>query len=436
MSSVAAKRILGGIAWVGAMLLTAPAWSQDRYLPPAAIPSSPSALPFQSGLSSKDYLRLMAEANEARGISAFPSPQAPPVQLASAPIPPAETMPSPTSPVPSSSLPVSPSENLPLPTSVHPFVQNGEIRAAEEAVVSASPSTMGGAAIADRSALARGNSPKLSVGYDTLWMRRAGDAGTSWSTGGGLGEFGEDRASQFRVGWYSNPMERYEFVSLGSLVWRRADEHVGPVDSVLLPSMSEPAWHESFQQSLQHQQSHTARLRSYALNKRWITDDLGNYFIGLQVIDYDEEYRLQTIDVDGAGAFGLSTNNLLAGLQGGLELWHPLSQRLSVGGQGILGLYGNFADGDWRVDVANAGGLVRSDRRFQTAASFGLDAKARYQLTSRLHAYGSYRWWYLAGMATVDDQTVGPLASDTPFAMSTDAGFLLQGAVIGLEIVF
>jgi hypothetical protein len=39
-------------------------------------------------------------------------------------------------------------------------------------------------------------------------------------------------------------------------------------------------------------------------------------------------------------------------------------------------------------------------------------------------------------MATVDDQTIGPLAIDAPFALSTDAGFLIHGATCGLEFVF
>jgi len=36
----------------------------------------------------------------------------------------------------------------------------------------------------------------------------------------------------------------------------------------------------------------------------------------------------------------------------------------------------------------------------------------------------------------VDDQTMGLLAPDTPFALSTDAGFLIHGATCGLEFVF
>jgi hypothetical protein len=423
-----AKRILGGIAWACAlplvMMMTTFASGQDAMMdPPHPAPSlspptpqianslqqqpSRQVLSFQPGLSSKDYLRLMAEATSFDPDVRLATAGSSGPTLAGTT---SETF-APTSSLPEESLATRPN----LSTSVHSGVQKD-----------LGPSSAG----------SQVPSPRFSLSYENVWLRRSGDEGTSWSSGGALGPIGEDQAAIFRIGWYSNPMERCEFAYTGSLVWHRSALHSQPTTSLLTPSGSEPDWFPSFQNSLQHEQGHTARLRSYELNKRWITDDLGNYFLGLNIIDYGEIYGLRSLDSDGSGLLGLSTSNLLAGLQGGLELWHPLSQRLALGGQGVIGLYGNFADGDWHVAVEDEVLLRRGDERFQTAAGFGLNAKGRYQFTSRLYAYGSYRWWYLAGMATVDDQTIGPLALDTPFGLSTDAGFLIHGATCGLEFVF
>lgn len=407
MNTAMAKRILGGIAWAWSVLLSHSAMGQYGYLPPAATPIASSAQQaFPPGMSSKDYLRLMAEANETRlasEASPRPVPQVPETKHG---IQEVLALPSPIPASPLPGVPVAPQVAEPFSTPATP---------------NPAPASAG---------------PRFSATVEHIWLRRSGDEGTSWSSGGSLGGFGEDRSTAYRLGWYSNPMERYEFAFLGSMVWSRNEEHLGPVSGLFAPSMLQPAWFDSFQDSQRHEQFHKARLRSYELNKRWITDDLGNYFIGLHTIDYQETYRLQSFDADGAGALGLSTTNLLAGLQGGMELWRPISQRIAIGGQGLCGLYGNFADGDWQVDAENAGSFRRGDEKFQLAASIGLDAKVRYQFTSRSQAFAGYRWWYLAGMATVDDQTIGPLANDTPFALSTDAGFLLQGATCGLEILF
>jgi hypothetical protein len=441
MKYFVANRILGGIAWACAlpifMLLTQCALGQDGANDPIQShppnwhpPNWPSTnpvprpiRPFEPGLSSKDYLRLMAEANEsglgttAQSIPSGAPPLEPKVRLATA----ASTDRSFASAIPEASAPIPSTVDASAATitnestSVQPVVQKEF-----------------GAPIAESGS----PNPRLSVSYDNVWLRRSEDEGTSWSSGGALGPIGEDRATWIRLGWYSNPMERYEFAYLGSLVWHRSAVHSQPNNSLLTSTDSEPDWFASFQNSLQHDQSHTARLRSYELNKRWLTDDLGNYFLGLSIIDCEESYGLRTHDSDGSGRLGLSTSNLLAGLQSGLELWHPLSQRFAVGGEGILGLYGNVADGVWQVDVDDEAILRREDRSFQTAAGFGLNAKGRYQFTSRLYAFGSYRWWYLAGLATVDDQTIDPLASDEPIALSTDAGFLLHGVTCGLEFVF
>jgi hypothetical protein len=437
------KRILGGIAWTCAILLM-----------PSASAQSGAAQP--PGLTSKDYLRLMAEANEARDaalaaqgltpgviptqqpLPQFPMPQAPPPPQIS-------SLPSSTPYTPPSQAPVQQAPVQPLPvhqsswqqnrtevtTPVQPIVPNQAVPMPQ--TVAPTPASHGW--MVKPSPYGTAN-PTLSASIEHFWLRRQGDNGTTWSNGGLMGSLGEDTAGGYRFGWYLNPMERYEFAFLGSFVWERSAEYSGPVNSWLNPSASEPAWFDSFQGSQEHEQTHTARLRSYELNKRWITDDLGNHFFGLQIIDYQEMYGLESQDPDGDADLGLETTNLLIGLQTGIELWRPISQRIALGGQAFAGLYGNFADGGWRVEVEETDRIARGDEGSQIAGSFGFDAKVRYQWNSRWQAFGGYRWWYLAGVATVDDQTIGPLASDTPFALSTDAGFLLQGATFGIELLY
>jgi hypothetical protein len=251
-----------------------------------------------------------------------------------------------------------------------------------------------------------------------------------------MGPFGEDWGNAYRIGWYANSMERYEFAFLGTLDWQRSQVGAGPVDSWMTADPNQSNWLDPFNQATSHLQSQSARFLSFELNHRWITDDLGNYFVGFHAIDYQEVYRLESEGLSNQGILSMDTHNLLAGVQGGLELWRPISQRMAIGGQGTVGLYGNFAEGGWNVDGGGSGQLGRGDDAFQTAATFGLDAKMRYQVTTRLNLFASYRWWYLAGLATIDDQASGPLGAANPWILSTDAGFLLQGATCGLEVVF
>ena len=445
MQHTMTKRILGGIAWKCAMLftvlLTHSASSQEGYgyaNPSSTGLNSRPILTFQPGLSSKEYLRLMAEAN-ASEISAT-SHVGSEAQLESTSISTASA----ATPI---AIPTVAS-NETVTTSVHRFMNNemedkrGLQSNQNRVSLQSDPAAKPWIQSPYPNSHAGTFSPFLSVAYENVWMRRAGDEGIPWSTSGVLGAWGEDRATLVRLSYYRNPMERYEVAFLGSLVWHRNATSTQPANNSFSPSDPESVGLEgfqnleNFQNSMQHQHSHTARFRSYEWNKRWITDDLGNYFFGLNVIDYEENYGLQSTDSDGSGWLGMSTSNLLAGMHGGLEIWHPLSQRFAVGGQSILGLYGNFAEGAFSVDVPDQDRFLREDEKFQIAGGFGLNAKARYQFNSRLYAFGSYRWWYLAGMAEVGDQTIGSLVAQTPFSLSTDAGFLLHGATCGLEFVY
>ena len=265
-------------------------------------------------------------------------------------------------------------------------------------------------------------------------MRRPGDESLTLSQAGELGSFGSDLASEISIGYLTNPIDCYEFTYLGSLNWNRGLESTGPVNTQL--SSSDLQWMAPFQNADAIQQSHSAGLRQYGLNRRWLTDDIGNSTLGLRMIDYREEYRLRSTKGGSQGLYGLDSGNLLVGLASGMELWRPVSQRVAFGGSIDGGLYANFADAGIVAD--NGQGRVSSvdDQDLSLAASLGLHLRARYQLRSWAGLYGGYRWMVLSGLATVDDQAPPPLSDSMVLSTSSDSTILFHGFDAGLELKF
>lgn len=275
---------------------------------------------------------------------------------------------------------------------------------------------------------------RFVASYFSNWLERTGDTSMSFSQSGSLGSFGTDQAGRFSLGYMVDPMECYEVSFLGSLSWNRELQSMGPVDSTL--QSDDPVWLTHLQQATSQQQFHSATLRSYSLHKRLITDDLGNSYFGLGVIDYAEQYTLLSNGSSGSASMNIDTSNLWVGAQGGLELWRPLSQRLSVGAQGNAGLYANFADADWRADSGTGLTLNTSADKWNLAFLVGVNARARYRFNSYCAAYGGYEWTYLGGLATVDQQPIQTLSTTPSWNLTTNAGFLLQGAQCGLEFQY
>jgi len=265
-------------------------------------------------------------------------------------------------------------------------------------------------------------------------MRRPGDESYTLSQGGQLGTFGSDQANQITLGYLTNPIDCYEFSYLGSLRWNRTLESTGPVNSLI--SSNDPSWRAPFQNADLHQQNHSAGYRQYDLNRRWLTDDIGNSSLGLRLIDYSEQYGLRSVKGAQEGLYQIDTSNLLVGLASGMELWRPLSQRLAYGGAIDGGLYANFADAS--VDARNTSGKQVStmDEDLSLAASFALHLKARYQLRSWAGLYAGYRWMVITGLASVDDQAPEPLADFISLSTSSDATILFHGFDVGLELKF
>ncbi len=478
-SIVLAALIWSGLGWT---MASGQFWSPPAASPGSATPASapmpspvpPAQLP-STAMTSKDYLKLMAEVEEARAMQtganvpaqsaanppaagwpenwSVPQTTSNPSRVAPAPtISMPDTMPArapiampPPSNVPSASvgsgvLPPSAGLGIPPTTSAQSFVNT--------AVDSVPPTTISNGSgqleytgmpesVPRATSMSTADVPHVMVGAEAIWLRREGDRSTSYSQGGELGSFGEDFSGLVRVAWYWNPMERTEFAFMGPLEWNRFQGSPGPVDSLLQAGANEPNWLDAFQGALGHQQTFLARLRSYELNRRWITDDLSNCYFGFHAMDYEESYALISQGIhDNTGQLQLDTRNLLAGVQGGMELWRPISQRIAIGGQSSMGLYGNFADRSMGVSSTSGPTLSSQDDAFQIAASVRFDAKLRYQLTSRVQFFGAYSWWYLGGLATVDDQSVPLLQSNATLSTSTDAGFLLQGVTLGTEMVF
>ena len=468
---------------VSAVLLgtTADLWGQT--------PTSPEP----NALTSKDYLRLMEEANLAAGIApvggsfvgakprpngslptppsaaapsaAFPSAAFPPSAspfpgLPTSTLPSEATMPKPGAPrsmrlpPPQTATQLAPPPQSPTapypqaaeaPTSLPSMVAAPEVTASPQGLFAPEtplpqnyqpqayqPQTY--QAIDRPLESARWTGPRWVGRYASIGMRRPGDESLTYSQAGPLGTFGSDLASEVSVGYLTNPMDCYEFSYLGSLNWNRANESTGPISSSL--SSLDPQWLDPFQNADLHQQHHSAEYRQYGLARRSLTDDIGNSTLGMRVIDYSEQYRLRSLASGGEGRYELDTGNLLVGIASGMELWRPLSQRMALGGAIDGGLYANFAEARNQASDGNGRDASVLDQDLSLAASLGVHLRARYQLRSWAGLYGGYRWMLLSGVATVDDQAPSPLADTLWLSTSSDASLLFHGFDVGLEFKF
>ena len=400
-------------------------------------------------LTSQDYLKLMEQANAAAGIQAsggnFPGAKArprgsletpPPVaspqqQFASVspsagqirpdavqPLAPVPTAAIPTAAMPTAAIPTAAMPTAPMPSPVQSFEPQASRLPTARALPPSQPWT----------------GPHWVGRYATVGLRRPGDESYTLSQAGQLGTFGSDLANQITIGYLTNPIDCYEFSYLGSLNWNRGLDSTGPVNSSV--SSNDPQWLAPFQDADLHQQKHSAGYRQYDLNRRWLTDDIGNSSLGLRMIDYSEQYGFRSVRGTQEGLYRIDTSNLLVGMASGMELWRPISQRLAVGGAIDGGLYANFADAS--IDARTSGGkrAFAGDEDLSLAASFGVHLRTRYQLRSWAGLYGGYRWMVLSGLATVDDQAPVPLSDNISLSTSSDATILFHGFDVGLELKF
>lgn len=439
----------------------------------ANLPEQTAAESQPGPLTSEDYLRLMEQANLAAGIQPVggsfvgakprprgsleqptqpmvsqpmvslppealvpePARQALPTTPLAAPFVPASAVSPPFAPASAVSAPLAPANPVSAPLAPASQAILGPVSGPQSNLPQSPWQTLSPVPTSTPAPLTKSwIGPRWVGRYAAVGMRRPGDESLTFSAGGPLGTFGSDLASEITVGYMTNPIDCYEFTYLGSLNWNRSLDSSGPVNSLL--SSSDPSWLTHFQNADLHQQTHSALYRQYGLNRRWLTDDIGNSSIGLRVIDYSEQYRLRSSTSTGQGLYGLDTSNLLVGLASGMELWRPVSQRAALGGSIDGGLYANFAQASNQASDGNGRSVSVDDQDLSLAASLTVHLRARYQLRSWAGLYGGYRWMVVSGLATVDDQAPEPLSNAMSLSTSSDATILLHGFDAGLELKF
>ena len=275
------------------------------------------------------------------------------------------------------------------------------------------------------------NQPNFQVGYEVLGFRRSNDSVGPYTQAQELRRFDQEVSARYTFSRLLGGTERIEFKFAGPFHWDKLSSTLGPVDSNF-PSLLA----SSFDQSDIHRQSHHIRLSSYELNRCWSSDELSNFYYGLRVIDHAEGFRLDASKGIDNSSFQLSANNLLAGGQIGLSLFRPISQRLSVGIDGGLGLYGNFARGSLRAVQGSTTLLDTSDSRLRITSMFTTGGRVNYRLSQNVAANAGYEYWYFPGLATAADQQLSSNAQLTALALRTGDDQLFRGWAFGLSARF
>ena len=403
----------------------------------------PSPQPPAGGLSSKDYLRMMEQANERSGISAtggnYRGAHPRPTGSLDQPVP------NPASPAPYTAVESYPSGNYNFgnPNEVDPSVVDRNV--VNPNAVNYNPANhnvrnrpVGSMSVPKAASF---DGPRWTMRYSPVWIHRSGDENLTYTQGTTLSPFGADFGSDITVGYMANPMDSYEFSFLGSLRWNRSQSSVGPVNASLVSV--DPEWLTNFTNASQQQQVQSASYRSYGLHKRWLTDEINNYRVGCEVIEYAETLSLNSQgsasngnspNSDPAvGTFNATTGNSLFGWSGGLEHWRPMGEKFSIGGAADAGLYINSAESTLAASSGTGINMTAIDDEISLASMFSLHLRSRYQLSSNWTLYGGYRWWVLTGIATVDDQDHRDLLDGRTIATSSDDSILFHGADAGIE---
>ena len=173
---------------------------------------------------------------------------------------------------------------------------------------------------------------------------------------------------------------------------------------------------------------------------------------GVRMINYDEEFLLTsqgTIN-DALGnalpqinnSLQMKTQNVLLGLQVGLDTLYPITCSTNMGTRVRAGGFVDFVESNFTVanslpaNAAVAGGVITNlnDRDQGISGMFEIGSFITQQLTPCCSVRAGYEFWYLANIATVASNTPGVISPALRGNVNNTDDVMFNGFTIGGEL--
>lgn len=162
---------------------------------------------------------------------------------------------------------------------------------------------------------------------------------------------------------------------------------------------------------LNQRQRYESQYWTTEISQTMMAWDIAKFSFGGRYINFEEEYSYTASNGPAADQNGFilsqTTNNLI-GLQVGLEIFSPICvQNLSTYTRGRAGIYYNLMEGSAIVDDQGdrLSGFSDDDGGF--AGMFELSNGVEYRCGEMLSIHGGSEVWYLAEVATAEQQLPG-----------------------------
>ena len=286
------------------------------------------------------------------------------------------------------------------------------------------------------------------VGYEALWLRRAGDENFSLTRFNRIPKFDYelgDFGGRITAGRLFDCTNGIEGVYTGPYKWQRSSNVPGPgnaapFNSNFVPSAGyNAATINTFNNADQHVQTYQARFSSYEINRTWWTWDVLQTMVGVRYIDYKEDYALSSAKGGvggGNGLFQSSIINRAVGPQIGAQLIRPASLRANYGFKGKAAVFANFDEAS--AFMSNAGSLVLNANKSTVDLAGLVEAGmfANYQIVPSVRLTAGYDFMYLPGFATVPGQDYTSITPNTGTSIKNGDQVFLHGGSVGVQILY
>lgn len=278
------------------------------------------------------------------------------------------------------------------------------------------------------------------VTVEALAFERTGDKYFSLSRNTFLPETDFELGGRYTFGALSNCTNGYEFSYVGPFTWER-DLTVGGAGNLQSQLFATggyaPGDISAFNDADFHVQTFRARMESFEFNQKWWVWDVLSTMVGVRFIDYEEDFAFfSTGAANGSGLMTERLDNQMIGAQLGGEMYYPVTLRSNIGVRGKGGVYANFEER--RAFLNNNGNVLinAGDSQVDVAGQFEAGVLFNYHFTRSIRVTAGYEFWWLAGVATVDEQQPSIISPATGTGISNEDDVFLHGASLGAQVVF